>query len=503
MSQDNNSNWQGEGNPDFNPLAPPLGASDIYAAHGGIPDNSSTGQANSMAFNNANATSSTMTTQSGMASGMSSASSMSPMPLMHHHLPPTPQPSMSPISPITPTVFGAMAAASMGQGYQGWAGNMNMALAYGSRQTNQNAPGMPMGLQSQGMLHQYQIGQSSMPSPASIPGPAMTRPLSSRPPMPQRRLGMVGSSSGSGADSSTSGPERDPAHRVTKKQGKQRRTNDKDGDLSMSDSSTLKWKPGMRLTKILDSWPEERKEATRIRNEMISKCKAAHTRDQNRVSARKSRQKKEDALQDARSNVQRLQEQNAALSQQVHELNARINIYQLDIQNRGQSIAMLASDNASLQSRINQLEMQILQGGQGVQELPAGQMPAQQLTPVLPPYSSQVQSQIQGSMFMQNSDPTMAQVQGQAAPGVAQGQAPSSYDAQEGLGNQEPPRGGDLPQGQEAEGTYTHALTSGSSPTSTSQDPAKPGDQVDGKVDNGGDIPFFDYQGFFNDGNQA
>ncbi|KAI2782310.1 hypothetical protein F4815DRAFT_497743 [Daldinia loculata] len=512
MSQDN-SNWQGEANPHFNPVAPPLGANDIYASYGGVPDNSSISQASGMAFNNANATS-TMTTPGGMASGMSSASPMSPMPLMTSmaHLPPTPQQSMSPMSPISPTLLGSMAAASMGQGYQGWAGNMNMALAYGSRPTNQNTPGMPMGLQGQGMLHQYQIGRAPMsalpPAPRSVPMSATNRPLNSRPPMPQRRLGMVNSSSGSGADSGMSGPERDSAHRVTKRQGKTRQTKtDKDGDLSMSDSSNLQWRPGMRLTKILDSWSEERKEETRIRNELISKCKADHTRSQNRVSARKSRQKKEDALQDARSNVQKLQEQNTALSQQVQELTARVNIYQMDIENRGQTIAMLASENAALQSRINQLEMQALQGGQGAQEYQAEQMPARELTQVLPPYSSQVQSQLQGSMFlqnpMQNPDPTMTQVQGQAVPGLAQSHAQASSSAQEGLEVQEAPQGEELAGGQEEEGTYTKALNSDLSPMSTAQCPAKPGDKVDGEMDNGGDIPFYDYQGFFNDDDQA
>ncbi|KAI0852615.1 hypothetical protein F5Y00DRAFT_227154 [Daldinia vernicosa] len=382
---------------------------------------------------------------------------------------------------------------------------------------DQNTPGMPLGPQSQGMPHQYHIGQAPMsalaPTPGSGPMPAASRPLNSRPPTVERRPGLANSSSGSGADSAASGPERDSAHRVTKRQGRKKQTRankDGEGDLSISDSSNLQWRPGMRQIKILDSWSEERKEATRIRNELISRCKADHIRDQNRVSARKSRQKKEDALQTARSNVQKLQEQNAALAQQVQELATRVNIQQDEIDSRGQTIAMFASENAALQERINLLEMQILEGGQGTQGFPAEQIPGQNLAQVLPPYSGQVQSQLQGSMFMQDSaqnftqrrSNTPIQAQGEAASEQAQA-TPSS---QRGLEIQEAPRGGELDQGQEGEGADTNPATSDLSPVNTSQCQARPGGQVNGEIADAGDMPIFDFQvldDFLDDAGQA
>ncbi|KAF3055615.1 hypothetical protein GL218_06951 [Daldinia childiae] len=359
--------------------------------------------------------------------------------------------------------------------------------------------GIQLGSQGQGMLHQYQIGEASTSTPVpdrrALQVSAATHRLNSRAPMPQRQSGMVNYSFGSGSAPGSSGPERDSARKVTKRQGKRVARSDKEGDMSMSDSSTLQWRPGMRQTKILDSWSEERKEQTRIRNELISKCKADHTRDQNRVSARKSRQKKEDALQDARSNVQKLQEQNMALAQQAQELNTRINIYEMDIENRGQSIAMLASDNAALQARITQLEMQILQGGQSVQGFQTEETPAQELTPVLPPYSSQVQSQLHGSMFRQNPGPASAHTQGHTQDQL---QAQVSPSAQEGSSARESSLSREIAQIRAVNLNDEHEAPSELSPMNTAQGSAELGGQ-----DDVGDMSLYDYEGYFNSGGQA
>ncbi|KAI1802795.1 hypothetical protein F4811DRAFT_572756 [Daldinia bambusicola] len=128
-----------------------------------------------------------------------------------------------------------------------------------------------------------------------------------------------------------------------------------------SGNSEPQWRPGMRQVKILDSWSEQRKQAARIKNDWIARSKADHTRKQNRVSARKSRQKKEDALQDAQNTARILEDQNRALASQVASLTRQSQQHQEEAAQYSQGMAMLAAENEAMRERIAQLEGQVFQ----------------------------------------------------------------------------------------------------------------------------------------------
>ncbi|KAI1465732.1 uncharacterized protein F4812DRAFT_461424 [Daldinia caldariorum] len=274
----------------------------------------------------------------------------------------------------TPELTGLVPPPAFNSGYQHQYGP-NTNPYYNSYSPNQTpagmnaggmgTPGMYMPQQSQGPPHQYNYPQAptSMPTPSlgSRPTPVSNHPSNAVPPIVQNQATNHATSPAATSDNTPSPGPSNSNHRVRRGRSARnpRSSSDQDDESVQTDGSHPQWRPGMRQTKILDSWSEQRKKATRTRNDWIARCKADHTRKQNRVSARKSRQKKEDALQEARGTAQLLRDQNAALRHQLADLQNTIR--QLDDQNEQhrRTITVMESRQATLNRWINRREGRI------------------------------------------------------------------------------------------------------------------------------------------------
>ncbi|KAI1474046.1 hypothetical protein F4774DRAFT_430303 [Daldinia eschscholtzii] len=304
-----------------------------------------------------------------MAPGVTSGIQSTPHMAMANYLPlPTPRSSLSPheqgsIQPVS---------SMLSPDFQNFGlDSFNVHTDYSSHSTFQNMPGMLPLPQNQGFLQHYPVGPlptltpsipdgpipmagslpvstmpGTMPAAMPTPMPVANSHFNVMPPVPRRQP--EPSPAASGNDSPTPGPN-NSGRRVTNRRSRRSRASSEQDRISeLSDLSNLRWRPGMRQTRILDSWSEERKEAARLRNEFISRCKAEHTRKQNRVSARKSRKKKEDALHAAWENV-------ASLRERVAELTEQATRNQNVADERERTIATLAAQNEALVARIDQL----------------------------------------------------------------------------------------------------------------------------------------------------
>ncbi|KAI1093642.1 hypothetical protein F5B19DRAFT_491239 [Rostrohypoxylon terebratum] len=174
------------------------------------------------------------------------------------------------------------------------------------------------------------------------------------------------------------------------------------------DKAVLKWRPGMKERKITDDMtPEEIKEATDY-NMKLAEAKKSHTREQNRVSAQKSRQKKVELLNRTKSQVDHLEEDNVQLQSNVSRLEAVVQSLQNDN-------SQLRSHNEILRQRIAFLEQQVQT--QPVRNphvaLPAlanqSQPQSQINTPTLAPGMAGAQNYMQASTSVQRHNPTPAQ----------------------------------------------------------------------------------------------
>ncbi|KAI8965867.1 hypothetical protein F5Y11DRAFT_344179 [Daldinia sp. FL1419] len=160
-------------------------------------------------------------------------------------------------------------------------------------------------------------------------------------------------------------PTRQASHgsnRVNKRRGRATsRSEDEEEEMMLSDPSRWSWEPGMRLVRIMESWPEWKKDAARSLNDFIQRNKSAHMRAANRISAAKSRRLKEERLQRAENEAKALREQNAALVAQIQSLTLRSSNLEATIQVRSQSLHMVASQNEILQGRVQNLEYRLQQ----------------------------------------------------------------------------------------------------------------------------------------------
>ncbi|KAK6948220.1 hypothetical protein Daesc_009984 [Daldinia eschscholtzii] len=294
-----------------------------------------------------------------IAPGVSSGIQSTPHMAMSTFTPlPTPRPSLSPheqgsIQPVS---------SMLSPNFQNFGlDGFNMHTHYNPHSTFQNMPGMLPLPQNSGFLQQFPVGPLPTPMPNIPDGPiqmpssmAVTMPtamptatsdFNAMPPVPRRQ---PDPSPAANSNSPTPGPNNSERRVANRRSRRSRASSEQDRISELSDLSNLRWRPGMRQTRILDSWSEERKEAARIRNEFISRCKAEHTRKQNRVSARKSRKKKEDALHAAWENV-------ASLRERVAELTEQAARNQNAAEERDRTIATLAAQNEALVARIDQL----------------------------------------------------------------------------------------------------------------------------------------------------
>ncbi|XXG94114.1 hypothetical protein Hte_000366 [Hypoxylon texense] len=86
----------------------------------------------------------------------------------------------------------------------------------------------------------------------------------------------------------------------------------------------LQWYRGIKVRHIPEDAPEKEKQRLRAYNERVAFVKTAHTREQNRLSARRSREKKQTTLTEAQTQVQRLEAKNASLQREIQQLKERI-----------------------------------------------------------------------------------------------------------------------------------------------------------------------------------
>ncbi|OTB02351.1 hypothetical protein M426DRAFT_322781 [Hypoxylon sp. CI-4A] len=175
------------------------------------------------------------------------------------------------------------------------------------------------------------------------------------------------------------------------------------------------WEPGLKEIKVTEDMTfAERKHADEW-NTAFARVKADHTREQNRKSAQKSRQKKVELLDRTREERDRFQQKNMHMNHQLGVLEERV--------------SKLASENQHLRSQHEnsrnriilleaQLQQQVQLGRKMSQALP--QMGAQAQT------QAQVQAQAQpqlGQNNMASRSRTPSQPQGQGAPRQSQSQA--------------------------------------------------------------------------------
>ncbi|KAI0890464.1 uncharacterized protein GGS22DRAFT_150972 [Annulohypoxylon maeteangense] len=180
-------------------------------------------------------------------------------------------------------------------------------------------------------------------------------------------------------------------------------TNENRRSSKPRDKAPFRWRPGMKERKITDDMtPEEKKEASDW-NYKYSEAKKAHTREQNRVSAQKSRQKKVELLERTRTQVEDLEDENARLQSHVAGLEAAIQ----QISNENMH---LQNQNEILRQRVTLLEQQIQ--AQPVRN-PHAALVNQNQTPAVTPGVQQPQQFLQAPT-PQNPAPVMngAQTQG-------------------------------------------------------------------------------------------
>ncbi|KAI1461935.1 hypothetical protein F4805DRAFT_453168 [Annulohypoxylon moriforme] len=189
---------------------------------------------------------------------------------------------------------------------------------------------------------------------------------------------------------SSSDSNRNDGYRVSKSKGK----------------APLKWRPGMKEKKITDEMtPEEQKEASDW-NYKFSEAKKAHTREQNRVSAQKSRQKKVELLERTRTQVEGLEEENARLHNHITGLDAAMQQMSTDNMH-------LQSQNEILRQRVALLEQQIqvqpVHNPHVALPAPVNQNQAQGQAPNLAPGVSQNQQFMQAPTPVPRQNPTPTQ----------------------------------------------------------------------------------------------
>ncbi|KAI2465478.1 hypothetical protein F4781DRAFT_435330 [Annulohypoxylon bovei var. microspora] len=169
------------------------------------------------------------------------------------------------------------------------------------------------------------------------------------------------------------------------------------------DKAPFKWKPGMKERKITDEMtPEEKKEAGDW-NYKYSEAKKAHTREQNRVSAQKSRQKKVELLEKTKTQVELLEEENARLQHHIAGMDAMV-------QQTSNENMHLRNQNEILRQRVVLLQQQIQ--AQQIQNphiaLPelGNQSHSQSHTPTLTPGQAQAQHFMQAPTPAPRQNPT-------------------------------------------------------------------------------------------------
>ncbi|KAI0843062.1 hypothetical protein F5Y06DRAFT_304581 [Hypoxylon sp. FL0890] len=121
---------------------------------------------------------------------------------------------------------------------------------------------------------------------------------------------------------------------------------------SPTGAEPIKWRSGMKDRKITSDMTEEEKEAARDYNRRLAEAKKAHTREQNRVSAQKSRAKKIEQLLQTKSQVDELLEDNDQLKQLNTVLSTRIQ--ELETTNM-----QLRAENDALRYRLGVYEQHI------------------------------------------------------------------------------------------------------------------------------------------------
>ncbi|KAI1408909.1 hypothetical protein F5Y13DRAFT_204090 [Hypoxylon sp. FL1857] len=182
--------------------------------------------------------------------------------------------------------------------------------------------------------------------------------------------------------SSTSSRGRSPASRSGSRSKSKRKSRGE--ALSPSDHGVskhaaqepFKWRSGMKDRKITSDMTEEEKHEAELYNSRLAAAKKAHTREQNRVSAQKSRAKKVELLVKTESQVKDLQEENDRLQKRNASLSAQV-------QRLTNDNLQLRTQNEILQYRIRGLEQQ-----QPMQ----GQRPIVNQYATLPSFASQSQN---------------------------------------------------------------------------------------------------------------
>lgn len=96
---------------------------------------------------------------------------------------------------------------------------------------------------------------------------------------------------------------------------------------SNNKSKPMKWEKGMKEKQIPDNASEQEIEELRLHNKQVGQARKEHTRNQNRISAQRSRQKKQENLENALARVQVLENQVANLrddNQRLQNENQRL-----------------------------------------------------------------------------------------------------------------------------------------------------------------------------------
>ncbi|KAI1142917.1 hypothetical protein F5Y05DRAFT_420757 [Hypoxylon sp. FL0543] len=226
--------------------------------------------------------------------------------------------------------------------YGGSSGQMLSTYTYGQGQSSHN-PGN-VGLPQQNQWSAGQTGTTDVrPSAINRQGVAManflTTPQNNIPSVssssllpsaspPQRATQSPFRSNPRTSDSPTSSRGRSPTSRGVG--GRKTKTKSRTGTpgsrtaACFTAQGPIKWMSGMKDRKITaDMTPEEVEEAQDY-NRRLAEAKKAHTREQNRVSAQKSRAKKVELLQQTKSQVDELLDDNEQLQQLNTELNTRV-----------------------------------------------------------------------------------------------------------------------------------------------------------------------------------
>ncbi|OTA81104.1 hypothetical protein M434DRAFT_17502 [Hypoxylon sp. CO27-5] len=111
----------------------------------------------------------------------------------------------------------------------------------------------------------------------------------------------------------------------------------------------FKWRSGMKERKITSDMPEEEKASALEYNMRLGEAKKAHTREQNRVSARKSRAKKTELLE-------RTEERAVSLDQELKQARRQIAALRQQIQQLTNHNLQLRAENDAMQYRLAVLE---------------------------------------------------------------------------------------------------------------------------------------------------